>query len=486
MERNHAATEQPVAKLRNSINKKQIIGMILYAVIIIICILAKDTETLTAAGLRSMLVFLATIISLICGVMPMGLSCALSLAILSLMGVFGSLAAALSSSNMMMFVFGVGAFSITYALRCTTLPMRISAWIIRVTKGNSKFIVLVFMLTSGIIASFLNNLNTIICLLGVCLMVVQLQCGENDEMKGKSNLAKCIMIGVVIGAGVGGCATPIGGGANLICASTLVGATGHEITFAAWSCIGYPIAIIGIILCWLILTAVYKPEPLSNAVSELPIKIHTDIGPMNRKDSFTLIVFLVTAVLWFSTTWLTFLNTSMIAVAAAIVLLLPGIGVITWKDLKDNLPWDTLMLIAFIGAIVKAITSTDAATWMVNTITPITGGLSGALLIFALCIFGLLIHVPIPSGSAMASLLCLPYIMLMQANGTVNPALAPIIVSFACGTALILPFDILVMLTYNYGYYTSKEFTKVGVICAIVLSALFTALSIPLANLVIH
>lgn len=89
---------------------------------------------------------------------------------------------------------------------------------------------------------------------------------------------------------------------------------------------------------------------------------------MSSREIKAVIIFLLTLFLWatgdYQKSWWGFkISTEQTAVLSMLLCLMPGIGVITWKE--ANIKWD-LMLFAGAYAVGNAVNDNEAATWVIN------------------------------------------------------------------------------------------------------------------------
>ena len=63
-----------------------------------------------------------------------------------------------------------------------------------------------------------------------------------------------MMMGIPIAACLGGFATPVGSGINVLCINLLKNIAGQDVTFLQWTLIGAPLAVVLTLIAWFILT----------------------------------------------------------------------------------------------------------------------------------------------------------------------------------------------------------------------------------------
>ena len=224
------------------LSKKRIIGLILAVAIIALFSSLPPFEGLDRPAMASIGIFLGAIVMFVCQVAPLAI---ISLTIMMLLPYFGimDLTTIYSKFGGTSFFFVMFAFGVTGALSQTTIPLRISAWITRISKGDPRVLVFGFTLAACVISGFLSNFATLIMFYGIVMMFLKV----SGCKPGESALGRCLMIGLPMAAGTGGIITPAGSPGNLI-AMELISAQGVEITFLQWFLMMSPFAIIACLI----------------------------------------------------------------------------------------------------------------------------------------------------------------------------------------------------------------------------------------------
>lgn len=195
-----------------------------------------------------------------------------------------------------------------------------------------------------------------------------------------TNLAVCLTLGIAYAASIGGLGSPLGSPPNAIALGYL-NSVGISVSFAEWLMIGVPLVLVFLPLVWLALTRLMYPirddQATSLAVYE---EIQTPLGPMNRGEIATAIVFLIAVILWVfrsAYSWIEigsikpFIGSAgdaLIAMTAALALFVipasttPRRFIMDWTT-ATKLPWGVLLLfgggLSLAGALAYAPASAD-------------------------------------------------------------------------------------------------------------------------------
>jgi len=361
------------------------------------------------------------------------------------------------------FFFMVGTFSITAALATTTLPTRMAGFILRWAGKNPRKLVLGFTIGTGLLSSIMSNVPT--CALFATLAISILK-ANGDPKPGTSNIGKCLMMAIPAGSVIGGFMSPAGGPTNLIAMGALE-ELGIRITFLDWMVVGYPVGLVCCVLFAISVCALFKCEPITDEAIAAAETMVSGNGKLTAREIKALAIVAGMFILWILSTWFPVLDTTLVALLGMCLLFLPGIEVINWQQYCEHSSWDALFLIGGVGSLAAAASSTGAATWLINTVLGGAAGWSPVLVLIAISAVACVMHVLVPSGPAVAGLLTMPMMLLAQKSGASLTAVA-MICAYWGGVTFMLPTDAVPMFTYSYGYYSTKDMMKNGIIPSVV------------------
>jgi sodium-dependent dicarboxylate transporter 2/3/5 len=168
----------------------------------------------------------------------------------------------------------------------------------------------------------------------------------------------------------------VGTAPNIVFAGFMQENYAIEISFIDWMKIALPIGLIMLISGFLVLTRYIYPANFEiNHITKKTINLNLNkLGPMNRDEKKVLVVFLITAFLWVTRTYLKDYNIFIgltdagIAIIAAISLfIIPSqnkkTDLLIWDETK-KLPWGLLILFGGGLSLAKAINSSGLGQWL--------------------------------------------------------------------------------------------------------------------------
>lgn len=454
---------------RDKKTRNRLIGFIIAAAIIAFFAIFPPFEGLSKPAMASIGIFIGAIVLFVAQVAPLAVSCLTLMVLLPYFEIttLGQIWADFGGTS---FFFVFFCFGVTGALSQTTIPMRISAWITRISKGNPKIIVFGFTFAVCIISGFLSNFGTLIMFYGIVMMFLKM-CGRKP---GESNLGKCLMIALPAAAGTGGFISPAGSPGNLI-ALSLLEAEGISITFLDWFLMCAPWALLISLILSICLCAMFKPEPLPPEAAKAVLDRKEELGAMNKKEKLAMVIILLTIALWFSSTWLKFLNTTVVAGIAFFIMFMPGVDLMDWKAYVKEADWNLLFMVGSVAVTMGCVNSTGAMAWLMNMLF---GGLAGMPTIALFLIVGFFIaflRVLIPTAPSVSAIFIPLLVGISNIVGGHMVALCLIPVFWSGATMLLVYTEPIFLYTFGAGYYKASELFKVGLIptvCLIVIMAL--------------
>ena len=247
----------------------------------------------------------------------------------------------------------LGGFFLADAATKFRLDINLARVLLKPFGTNPKYVLLGLMSVTALFSMFMSNTATAAMMLALLTPVLAL---FKPEDRGRAAFALCIPIG----ANVGGIGTPIGTPPNAI-ALKFMQEMGLNITFGKWMMFGVPFVIIMLIVGWLVLIKMFPISQKSlDLAKEMKGKFLT-----TPKAIIVYITFIVTILLWVIPKEYHGLDANSVAIIPIAVFSVTG--VITKKDLRA-MSWDVLWLVAGGFALGVALSETNLAKDMINSI----------------------------------------------------------------------------------------------------------------------
>ena len=241
----------------------------------------------------------------------------------------------------------IGGFVLAIAASKTGLDLFLARVMLKPFGKNPKYVLLGFLMVTGIFSMFLSNTATAAMMLTFLGPVLKALPADG---KGKTALA----LAIPIAANIGGMGTPIGTPPNAI-ALKYMAEKGIEVGFGQWMAFMIPLTLLLLVIAWVMLIKLFPFK-----AKEITLNIEGEL----KKDWRSIVVyitFICTVLLW--------VLDKATGVNANVVAMLPVgvcaiIGVLTKRDLEE-ISWSVLWMVAGGFALGVALQKTGLAETLI-------------------------------------------------------------------------------------------------------------------------
>ena len=311
----------------------------------------------------------------------------------------------------------VGAFVLAAAIGATGLSERFVSRIIRLTPTLSS---LCFALTAAllILSLFVPSTSGRAALMVPTFLALRNHLNHEGAVRAIAILIPAIIV-------LSSSSTLVSSGANLVAAETVSRLTGQHISYADWLLIHLPLAAISCLAtCWAVLHVFVDRASRSMDISQFlaaePALGQTDASATKRSHSTTFVIGVICLVLagWMTHDWHR-LPAGMVALAGALLVTLPGISPIGFKDAIKGIDWSLILFLAASLQIGLAIIDSGLADWAVNLLLTSTdqSALGPVSAIVLLTLIGLCAHLVITSRTARTAAFLPPVLLVAMSFG---------------------------------------------------------------------
>lgn len=403
--------------------------------------------------------------------MPTGVAALLIMVLMPYFGIF-SFSELWSKFTSSAFFFVMGSFALSAALQRTSIPARANAMLLRRLGANTKGVIFGFMTISAVLSMMCANIATVAMMMGFTTALLK----ANKCVPKKSNFAKCMVLGVVYGSMIGGCATLSGSSSHIMLLSITEGTYNFSLSFVDWLIVSVPLVLILQPLTWWSLIKIFPPEPLSQEAVDRMIAEADNEGRMPRRDIAFGVFLLVVFSCWILSTWVPWLNYTAVSLLAVAFMFIPGVNFLDAKGFFEGVSWNTLLVVGSVIALTAGIAETGGMNWFVSQIAPLFENSNHLLVYLFATVFVCVVHCIVPSGSATAGVAALPLMELAKITGA-NPTTVFHIIGWWAGTTFLMPVDSIMLLAYSAGYTEFKDPLKAGIVPTLGLIALSSTLT---------
>ncbi|MBP2626227.1 MAG: anion transporter [Firmicutes bacterium] len=358
-----------------------------------------------------------------------------------------------------------GALFLAAAMTHTGLDKRI-ALVVLSNVGARTNRVLAGVILVGFILSFFVPSTTarVSCMVPIVMGII-----AAFGVQRKSRFAAIMMIATAQADSIWNVGIKTAAAQNMIALGFIEKMLGKTITWMDWFIAAAPYAVIMSIVLYYLLLKLMPPEVDEIAGGKEAIaKAMADLGPMRADEKKLLSISLILLFFWATEKIVHPFDTSSTTIAAISLLLLPGIGVMSWKDAQAKIPWGTLILFGVGISLGSAILSTKAAAWLAKIIVAVFGlqTLPALTILAILSAFLIIIHLGFASATALAAAMIPILISILQGVQTqgINVIGMTMVLQYVVSFGFILPVNAPQnMIAYGTETFEVRDFIKTGI-----------------------
>lgn len=460
--------------------------------------------------------------------LPLSATSLLPLVFFPLAGVMTIDRAAAPYADKVIFLF-MGGFMLALAMEKWNLHRRIALLTLLLVGTRPRALVAGFMLASATLSMWISNTATAVMMLPIGVTVVTLaierlkdagkvrtsaagidaapdegaSITDHARKFGIGNFATCLMLGIAYGASIGGIGTLIGTPPNVFLAAFLESTYNEPIGFGQWMLLGVPLVVVFLAITWLVLTYLVFPIKLKEIPGGRALirEELARLGPVSRGERTVFVVFMTTATLWvtrsFLLQWgwlvdtlpfLKYLTDEGIAMIAAISLFaIPvsakrGVFALDWET-AVKLPWGVLLLFGGGLSLAAAVKTTGLDAYLGSQVGAIEG--VPTILLIAILVTLVIFLTELTSNTATAATF-LPILGGVAVGLGIDPLLLCIPAAIAASCAFMLPVATPPnAIVYGSGHVRITQMVKAGFVLNLIGIALVTGVAY-LASLVFN
>lgn len=357
----------------------------------------------------------------------------------------------------------------------TPIGKRVTLLLLKKFHGNPVRLVLVIGVAACLISGFVSNIAT--CLL-VSSIVNQMLLAMGEK-PGKSKLGCVLMVLIATVPYIGGVMLVSGSAAtNLLGINLLESATNgaYTITYAQWAAVGIPavlITIVPVCLMYIRMMGLKISDVKNTTLSDQYYqKLYDELGPMQASEIRWMIITLG-MVVWMMAGG----HATVVPLLAAILSLMPLVGVVPVDQMFRLIPMKILFMIFFMVSLGQLFTQTGLSTFFTALLAPVFGGLNPYLFSVSICLaLVFLENVCVTVNSPYILVMSLSVPLCISAGYNPSVMLLPVIMS--ASFVFVLRYNTFMLVNKNYGWWETKDGILPSIITAVILCLLIPLLSV--------
>ena len=387
-------------------------------------LLAPTPDGLTPQGQRALAVMALAVVLWATETVPIAVTGIVGIVLLVLVKGVPGVEEALYGFGQPVTYFLVGILTLGLAVQRSGLAERMAVYLIQLAGGSPRLLYVQMLVSFAALTFALPSAST----RGVIMVHVYEQVMAHWQIPRESPLSKSVMMAMGSLNRLGSTAL-LAGGITPVVASSLLGDFSWTRWFVLMAMPFYTILFFGGIALFFFYRSGFdlKPAPVGNLLQT---------GPMSLAEKKAAAIALGTALLWF-TDFAHGLPPAVPALIAMGIILLPGIGLLSWRDFEQNLGWSNFFVIATSLSLAQALVASGAAAWFADTLVGSVGGLRGSpyLLLLALAGASAFVRLMMPNISGYLAFL-IPVAMSTGQSLGLNP--------LVCGLTVVVVGDAVV------------------------------------------
>ncbi len=469
--------------------KKQKYGLALAVLVLAVILVLPTPAALSSAGHRMLGILVFSVIIWMTEAVSYPVSAALIMSLMAfllgtapdmanpakLLGTGAALKLALSGfANSALALVGAALF-ISAAMMKTGLDKRI-ALVVLSKIGARTNRVLAGVIFVGFLLSFFVPSTTarVSCMVPIVMGII-----SAFGVPLKSRFSAIMMIAIAQADSVWNVGIKTAAAQNMIAVGFIEKQLGVYVSWLDWFIAAAPFAFIMSIVLYHLLLKLIPPEMDEIEGGQATVaKALANLGPMKPSERKLMIISIVLLFFWATEKILHNFDTSSTTLVAITLMMMPGIGIMTWKEAQERIGWGTLILFGVGISLGSAILSTKAAAWIASCIVDGFGlnDMTAFGIIAVLAAFLIVIHLGFASATALAAAMIPIIITVLQGaaeHSALNVVGMTIILQYVICFGFILPVNAPQnMVAFGTETFEARDFIKTGIPLTIIAYAL--------------
>ena len=429
-------------------------------------------EGLSVQAQRSLAVFSAALVLWITTPIPIYLTSMIAILLLPLIGAVKKQSDAFATLGYDVIWLMISAFVLTSAIIKANLGRRFALWMVTKFGKTPKMTLLTLIVINFLLAFFVPSTTARATLMvPICLILLDVY----KAVPGESNFGKVMMLqGLQADAlATSGVMTATAG--NIIAVGFINSQAGGHIGYMQWLLASMPTAIITMGIVFFLGLKIFSIKDefnFDNALGALEEELKR-LGAFTAEEKKAMAIFLLTVLLWatgdYQKGWFGFaITTEQTAVFAALLCLLPKIGLITWKE--ANIKWDLMIIAAGAYAVGGALDKSKGAEWIIKQLVAGLGlqNMSHFWVYVVVIFLSMYSHLIFTSKTVRVTILIPAFIALAKTLGMDPVALSLASAMTMTFTITLPPHSKVNTLYFASGYFSVLDQVKYAVVTCFV------------------
>ena len=398
-----------------------------------------------------------------------------------MLGTSGALKLALSGFSSTALALVGAALFIAAAMMKTGLDKRIALFVLSKIGARTNRILAGVILVGFILSFFVPSTTArVSCMVPIVMGII-----SAFGVPLKSRFSAVMMIAIAQADSIWNVGIKTAAAQNMVALGFIEKQLGTTISWLDWFIAAAPFAVIMSVVLYFLLLKLVPPE-----MKEIPGGQETvasalrELGPMTASEKKLMALSVILLFLWSTEKVLHSVDTSTTTLAAVTLMMLPGIGIMDWKEAQNRIGWGTLVMFGVGISLGSAILSTKAATWIAHVIVDGFSlyTMSAVAIIGVMSLFLILIHLGFASATALSSAMIPIIISVLQGaseHAPLNVVGMTMILQYVMCFGFILPVNAPQnMVAFSTETFEARTFVKTGIPLTIIAFGVIMLMSV--------
>ncbi|WP_405732176.1 DASS family sodium-coupled anion symporter [Anaerovibrio slackiae] len=398
-----------------------------------------------------------------------------------MLGTSGALKLALSGFSSTALALVGAALFIAAAMMKTGLDKRIALFVLSKIGARTNRILAGVILVGFILSFFVPSTTArVSCMVPIVMGII-----SAFGVPLKSRFSAVMMIAIAQADSIWNVGIKTAAAQNMVALGFIEKQLGTTISWLDWFIAAAPFAVIMSVVLYFLLLKLVPPE-----MKEIPGGQETvaralrELGPMTASEKKLMALSVILLFLWSTEKVLHSFDTSTTTLAAVTLMMLPGIGIMDWKEAQNRIGWGTLVMFGVGISLGSAILSTKAATWIAHVIVDGFSlyTMSAVAIIGVMSLFLILIHLGFASATALSSAMIPIIISVLQGaseHAPLNVVGMTMILQYVMCFGFILPVNAPQnMVAFSTETFEARTFVKTGIPLTIIAFGVIMLMSV--------
>lgn len=467
-------------------------GLVLGFLVLLVLLLLPTPAGLPVAGQRMLAILMFSVIVWMSDAISYPVSAAVIMGLMAVLiglapdvanpkviaGTSKALTMALGGFSNTAFALVAGALFLAVAMTKTGLDKRIALFVLSKIGAKTNRVLIGVILVGFILSFFVPSTTARVSCMVPIVMGIIAAFGVNK----KSSFAAIMMIATAQADSLWNVGIKTAAAQNMIAVGFIKSQLGVDISWIDWFTAAAPFSAIMSVVLYYVLMKLMPPETEEIAGGNEAVKrLLVEMGPMTTNEKKLLFISCILLFLWATEKVLHNFDTSTTTIVAIAIMLLPGIGVMTWNDAAPRINWGTIILFGVGISLGSALLSTKAAAWLAQVIVNTVGiqTMPALVILAVLAAFLIIIHLGFASATALAAAMIPIVISILQSVQTpgINIIGMTMILQYVVSFGFILPVNAPQnMIAYGTETFEVRDFIRTGIPLTIIAYALILLL----------